>query len=1501
MKPCSSILLGFFLGSVFIAPVQAQISPDRTTNTTVTPIDNGIRIDDGDQAGGNLFHSFEQFSIPNGSEAFFNNTADIANIFSRVTGGSISNIDGLIRANDTANLFLLNPAGIIFGENASLNIGGSFLGSTASSILFPDGIEFSATDSENPPLLTINAPLGLGLEDNPGEIVNRSVVENSSEEVIGLEVAPGNNLALIGGQIDFEGGQVTAKGGNIELGGLSVAGTVGINEDGSLSFPDGVTKANVNLSNAADVDARGTGGGSITVNAGNLNVAAGEFRRSLIRAGIRAESTSTEAQAGDVTINVAEKITLNDSSITNRVESGAVGNSGRIAINTGSIEAMSGGQVSASTFGQGDGGLVDITATGDVTFNGDDLDGNPSGVASQVASDAEGNAGGVTISTNNLTLTNGGRVFASTGGRGNAGTVDITATGNIIFAGEDSQGFQSGAFSQVASDAEGNAGGVTISTNNLTLTNGGGISASTFGQGDAGSIDLTATGDITFDGETLDGSDSSGAFSQVNPGAEGNAGGVTISTNNLTLTNGGRVFASTGGRGNAGTVDITATGNIIFAGEDSQGFQSGAFSQVASDAEGNAGGVTISTNNLTLTNGGGISASTFGQGDAGSIDLTATGDIIFDGETLDGSDSSGAFSQVNSGAEGNSEGVTIDTASLTVTNGGQVSASTFGQGNAGTVDITATGNIIFAGEDSEGIPSGAFSLVGSDAQGDAGGVTISTNNLTLRAGGRVNAGTEGRGNAGSVDITATGDITFDGETLDGSDSSGAFSQVGSNTEGNAGGVTISTTNLTLRAGGDVDASTFGQGNAGSVDITATGDITFDGENSQGFQSGATSLVNPGAEGNAGGVTISTNNLTLTKGGRVDAGTLGRGDAGTVNITATGDIIIDGEDLGGFPSGATSLVNSGAVGNAGGVTISTTNLTLTNGGRISASTGGRGDAGSVDLTATEDIIFDGETLDGSDSSGAFSQVNSGAEGNSEGVTIDTASLTVTNGGQVSASTFGQGNAGTVDLTATGDITFDGEDSEGIPSGATSLVGSNAQGNAGGVTISTTNLTLTNGGRVDASTGGRGDAGTVNITATGDITFDGEDLGGFPSGAISLVGSNAQGNAGGVTISTNNLTLTNGGRVDASTFGQGDAGSVDLTATEDITIDGEDLGGFPSGAISLVGSNAQGNAGGVTISTNNLTLTNGGEISASTFGQGDAGSVGITATGNIILTGESSQGFSSGATSQVVSGAEGDAGGITISTTNLILANGRVSASTSGQGETENSGNINLRADNIVLLDNSLISAEALNNSANGGNIDIDAGFVVAFPNQNNDIIANAAQGTGGNINISTNSIFGIEERSSLPANETNDIDASSEFGLDGTIAINQLDVNPVEALEELPMSLIDVVGLVAQNLCQQGKGSEFIVTGKGGVAPNPSQVRDGEISDVDLVAPATREESEKVETVKEAGADREIEEEKEIIEAQGWIINDRGKVELVAQKTDVNGASPQPKNDKICRR
>jgi filamentous hemagglutinin family protein len=461
MKLLRSLLSGLFLASVIIVPVQAQITVDGTTNTTLTPTDNGIRIDEGNRAGDNLFHSFSEFSVLNGSEAFFNNANDIVNIFSRVTGGNISNIDGVIGANGGANLFLINPAGIIFGENASLDIGGSFVGSTALGIVFDDNVEFLATDADNPPLLTINMPIGLNFGNNPGDIVNQSVANNGN----GLEVATGESITLVGGNINLEGGRIFAPGGRVELGGLSAAGEVGINADGSLSFPEGVARADVTLTNGAEVNVQAAGGGSIGVNARNLELSGGELGASNISAGIGENSGFSTAQAGDITINATDNITVSQGSrIGNRVERSGVGNAGGVNINTTNLLLTQGSQINTSTLGQGDAGVITINALGNISVDGEDRNGNPGSIASVVTPLGKGDSGGINITTTNLSLTRGSGIFASTIGQGDAGAITIKASDTISADGETQAGFNSGIYSRVRPGAIGNSGGINITT-----------------------------------------------------------------------------------------------------------------------------------------------------------------------------------------------------------------------------------------------------------------------------------------------------------------------------------------------------------------------------------------------------------------------------------------------------------------------------------------------------------------------------------------------------------------------------------------------------------------------------------------------------------------------------------------------------------------------------------------------------------------------------------------------------------------------------------------------------------------------------------------------------------------------------------------------------------------------------------------------------------------------------------------------------------------------------
>ncbi|MGK7898436.1 MAG: filamentous hemagglutinin N-terminal domain-containing protein [Xenococcus sp. (in: cyanobacteria)] len=319
------ISLGFstFSQGIFLISATAQVTPDGTTNTTVDVSGEDFTINQGDRAGDNLFHSFGEFSVPTDGSAFFNNAVDIVNIFSPVTGGNISNIDGLLGANGTANLFLINPAGIIFGEGARLDIGGSFYGSSADSIVFSNG-EFSATDLANPPLITINAPIGLNFRDNPGEILNRSDFakkndfDGSINNRIGLEVDTGNSIALIGGNVSVIDSGITAPGGRVTLGGLSQPGIITINEDGSFIFLEDIGKADVFLL-ADESEALSTFGGSktkinvVSDNRGDIAVTANNLV--LDQASLEFGSqVLSDAEAGEINIT-ASSILLNNSDI----------------------------------------------------------------------------------------------------------------------------------------------------------------------------------------------------------------------------------------------------------------------------------------------------------------------------------------------------------------------------------------------------------------------------------------------------------------------------------------------------------------------------------------------------------------------------------------------------------------------------------------------------------------------------------------------------------------------------------------------------------------------------------------------------------------------------------------------------------------------------------------------------------------------------------------------------------------------------------------------------------------------------------------------------------------------------------------------------------------------------------------------------------------------------------------------------------------------------------
>jgi filamentous hemagglutinin family protein len=661
------------------------------------------------------------------------------------------------------------------------------------------------------------------------------------------------------------------------------------------------------------------------------------------------------------------------------------------------------------------------------------------------------------------------------------------------------------------------------------------------------------------------------------------------------------------------------------------------------------------------------------------------------------------------------------------------------------------------------VTSGTLPSVINVESGGGGSVGIFAKDITIQG---IEQGTETSINAGIAaglgSPTATaGDINLDATgNIKLSDTVTIANLVNTGGVGKGGGIEIKTQNLSVTNRTRLGALTFGQGDAGNIKITATGNVSFD-------DSVAFTTVETGAVGKGGEIEITTGNLSVINSAQLIANTKGQGDAGNIKITAAGDVFFDG-NKNGFSSKASSELILGAVGKGGEIEITTGNLSVTNGAQLTTSTFGQGDAGNIKITATGKVSFDG-SKDGFGSI-AFSTVEQGAVGKGGGLEITTGNLSVTNGAQLIASTFGQGDAGNIKITAIGDVSFDGI-KDGLSSAVFSDVATGAVGKGGGIEIITRNFSVIKGARLVALTAGQGDAGNIKITATGDVAFD-------DGIAFSTVAAGAVGKGGGIEITTGNLSVTNGSQLTASTFGQGDAGNIKIIATRDVFFDGS-KDGLLSAALSTVEVGAEGKGGGIEIVTRNLSVSNSAALTTSSLGKGSAG--------NIFLKSNT-----------------------------ITLNHGEIlSKSTSSTG-----GNINLVTTDFLLMRNdSLIAtdSDSTGKNGNGGNITISSPLIVALPG-NNDITANAYQGNGGQIKIDSQGLFGIQYR---PTGSlfTNDITASSTFGRSGIVQITTPGTDPAKDKGELPAATNDASNQISQACGASQRDNKFYITGRGGLPPN----------------------------------------------------------------------------------
>ncbi len=595
-------------------------------SSVVTPTSpQADRIDGGAIRGANLFHSFSQFNIGEGREAYFANPSGIENILSRVTGGDASRIFGKLGVLGNANLFLINPNGIIFGKNASLDVRGSFVGTTANAIAFGNQGFFSADNPNTPALLTVNPSALLFNQIRAASIENNSIADSgfnpsSAFTARGLRVPDGKSLLLVGGDIKMDGGRLYAFGGRVELGGLASAGTVELNGDGNnsrLSFPNSVERSNVSLSNGAIVAVTGDGG-SIAVNARNLEMTAGSY----LFAGIESRLGSNNSKAGNISVNATGVINLNNRSlISNLVLPEANGQGGDVNISANTLRVEGGALVSTSTSGAGKGGNLTVDAQ-DVQLIGRSADGRVGSGLYADAANSTGDAGDLTIKTNTLLVRDGAAVRSNTSGSGKGGSLTVDASDVQLIGRSADGGVGGGLSASTLPSSTGDAGDLTIKTNTLLVRDGAQVSVSTFGSGKGGSLTVDAS-DVQLIGRRADGRFPSGLFASADPNSTGDAGNLTIKTNTLLVRNGAQVSASTSGSGKGGSLRVDAS-DVQLIGRRADGrFPSGLFASADPNSTGDAGDLTIKTNTLLVRDGAAVTVQSLGTGTAGNMTVNA--------------------------------------------------------------------------------------------------------------------------------------------------------------------------------------------------------------------------------------------------------------------------------------------------------------------------------------------------------------------------------------------------------------------------------------------------------------------------------------------------------------------------------------------------------------------------------------------------------------------------------------------------------------------------------------------------------------------------------------------------------------------------------------------------------------------------------------------------------------------------------------------------------------
>ncbi|MEC4984708.1 MAG: filamentous hemagglutinin N-terminal domain-containing protein [Oscillatoria sp. PMC 1068.18] len=1529
----------------------AQLLPDSTLSdensriTTNTNINNQLidLIEGGAIRHETLFHSFSEFNINEGQQVYFANPAQIQNILTRVTGKNRSNIFGTLGVIGEANLFLINPNGIIFGPNASLDIQGSFVASTANSFVWDNNLEYSATNPQAPPLLTVNLTPGLqyGIRQ-PATIINSG----------SLEV--GKNLALLGGSVSSSGFLATPQG-NLTI--ASVAGETQVNltpelglaSISPLSLQQNVSRGDVSVKNAIAQTATLRAENNLILTeaqlatAGNLSLLAGE--------NVEIRDTVNHpfiASAGENLI--IQGNTGIDIFALNHPESGLFSGGEMILRSTNTVRGdahyFSGGGFRIEKIDGSLGNLSSpfdpvIRSLGDVSFdsyNGASLHIFAAGkveipgfIQITGADPLQGIVETITLS-DGTTLAINGQIEPTLDIRAGMnpaaiGVPEISNLGGIFFA-----PFlipSSPNVTNTPTSAEINLGTIAFTDNNFNTLPGRAFITN------QDRANPTLTGDIQINATIGNLVPELADFALIT------GGDVTIDSRGGVTLNG--VVTSSGISGDAGNFTILANENIS------------AIDTITASVSGNGGQILFLSRNSSIdtTNGNLISAANNGNG--GKIELRArdninTGNIVSSSGNLAELATTFDFDflpdNLDNGTEtGNggeiliiSDNGRIDTTNINLIslaanqNGGKITLNAGENINLGNL-ISGSGNLEeFIKILNTGIiPIG---LTNNSEDGQGGKIEIiSRNGAIVTTTGSIFSGST-NGDGGNISLTASGNITT-GNVFSGSNN------------GNGGQIEINSENGVIETSANI-VSTSTIANGGEIILTTTGDIF------------ASNLISGGNEGNGGQIELISKNGEVNLTNLFIASSL-VGEAGQVTINSEGNLNADTAIINTFGKTAGGAIelrsNNGVVNinssiiNSGGSAINISQFPilaeidlqilqlsseLRDGGAIEIfgseginletvfinASGGRGsETGRSGLTTFEsngtiffnNTILDNETFLGTgneinfnaekvilsrstiasdaqtniDSDGRSSDINIKArevqlsEGSgiivqnrsnnpSGNLTINTERLEIFDASIVSTTTdtdFSGGRGGNLTINARDFILLDGSSTDfelginllsiDLPVEErellTAAIASSTLGEADGgtIVINTPELTIVNGAGIIAASASRGDGGSIIINAN-QIQLSGTSANQvIPSGiSVDTIFPDFSGaTAGNIIIQTNQLTLTNGAVISASTTSDSQGGDIEIQANliqlQGTSTDGEIRSGIRAQSF------AGGNAGSIRIKAENVTVVDEGIIAVSSDTESEEVVDLLTRSQQILSF---VQLFVPGSFSDLdieISAGSGDAGIVEIEAENIFLnKRGTIIAITSsGEG-----GNISLDIDDLVeIRRNSSLSATA-GGTGNGGNIDINAKFVIAVPAENSDLTANAFAGNGGNININATEIFGLEFRPGI--SDRSDITVSSELGIDGTVNLNTPDIDPSRGLTEFSEELPNAE--IAQN-CQtiggQTSTSSFIPVGRGGQPASPDRPLNNNSIDVPWTNPNFESSSSS---------------SNQIVEAKGWV-------------------------------